>query len=285
MALLRKILVAVNGSGPSLNALREGCRLSRAERARLMAVTVAPPYEGDLSLVGVRNLQGIMDEPCDKAFAASKKIAQEEGSVAEHLGTTGEISARIVEVAAEYRCDLIVMGYGRRPAIWRLLASSVVPGVIAASRCDVLVIPQDSRFEWQKFLVVIRDPKLAARTAERALDFARSYGAKLLVAATPTAERARAGASAAVAQQEMPGWKSSGFLRDLLQTAESSNIRVETWSLKGHPLAATIDLVRREQVSLTILDQATLSSRFAFLSERLTALALQRIPGPVLVVR
>jgi nucleotide-binding universal stress UspA family protein len=285
MALLRKILVAVNGSGPSLNALREGCRLSRAERARLMAVTVAPPYEGDLSLVGVRNLQGIMDEPWDKTFAASKRVAQEEGSVAEHLGTTGEISARIVEVAAEYRCDLIVMGYGRCPALWRLLAGSVVPGVIAASPCDVLVVPEGTRFEWQKFLVVIRDPGPAVRTAERALVFARSYGAKLLIAAASNAERSKPVSSAAVAQRDMPEWTSSGSFHDLLRTAESDNVQVQGWALKGQPLAATIDLARREQVSLIILDRTTLGSSLAFLSERLTALALQRFSSPVLVVR
>jgi nucleotide-binding universal stress UspA family protein len=285
MALLQKILVAVNGSGASLNALREGCRLSRAERARLLAVTVAPPYEGDLSLVGVRNLQDVMAEPCDQAFAASESIAREEGIVAEHLGTTGEISARIVEVAAEYRCDLIVMGYGQRPAIWRLLASSVVPGVIAASPCDVLVVPQDTRFEWQTFLVVIRDPRLAVRTAERALDFARSYGARLLVAVAPTEERSKTESSPIVAQHEVPGWTSPGFLQDLLQTAESNNVRVQTRALRGHPLAATIDLARREHADLTILDRTTLDSRPAFLSDRLTALALQRFPCPVLVVR
>lgn len=285
MALLRKILVAVDGSEPSLNALREGCRLSRAERAGLMAVTVAPPYEGDLSLVGVRNLQGIMDEPCDKAFAASERIAQEEGSVAKHLGTTGEISASLVQVAAEYRCDLIVMGYSRRPAIWRLLASSVVPAVIAASPCDVLVVPQDAQFGWQKFLVVIRDPELAVRSAERAMDFARSYGAQLLVATTPAAGPAKSVVAAAVAQHDMPGWTSSGLLRDLLRKAEANNVRVQTWPLEGQPLAATLTLARRERVDLTILDQATLDPRPTILSHRLTALALQRFRSPVLVVR
>jgi nucleotide-binding universal stress UspA family protein len=285
MALIRKMLVAVDGSEASLNAWREGCRLSHGERARIMAVTVAPTYEGDLNLVGVRNIEGMMNEPCDKAFAAAKEIAREEGIVAEHLGTTGEIHQRIVEVAAEYRCDLIVLGYDRRPALVRLLVGSAAPAVIATSPCDVLVIPRGTRFDWRTFLVVLGKPQATVRAAERALDFARAYGARLVVATADSTLTLRCTVPASVSPQGFQEWEQARFLGELTQQAESMNVRAQTVSLKGGPLSVATKLAKREQAGLTILDWAALTFQPAFVFERYLALALQGFPGPVLVVR
>jgi nucleotide-binding universal stress UspA family protein len=284
MALLRKILVTVDGSEPSLNALREGCRLARSERARIVAMTVAPPYEGDLNLVGVRNVHGIMNEPCDRGFTASETIAREEGVVAEHLSTTGEIQTRIVEVATEYGCDLIILGYDRRPAVWRVLTSSVVPSVVASSPIDVLVIPRDTRFDWQTFLVVLKEPKSAVRTAERALDFARAYGARLLVAVTAAKSSPMRVPQASVLQHEFQECEPARFLQELLERAESVNVRAEPVPLEGRPLPAAIKLAQQERVGLTILDPEILAARRNIFAERYAGFALQRFPSPVLVV-
>ena len=284
MALLRKILVTVDGSEPSLNALREGCRLARSERARIVTMTVAPPYEGDLNLVGVRNLHGIINEPCDKGFAASEKTAREEGVVAQHISTTGEIQKRIVEVATEYRCDLIILGYDRRPAVWRVLTSSVVPNVIASSPIDVLVIPRDTRFDWQTFLVVLMEPKSAVRSAERALDFARAYGARLLVAVTAAKSSPMRVPPASVLQHAFQQCEQARFLQGLIERAESVNVRAEPVRLEGRPLPAAIKLAQQERVGLTILDPEVLAVRRNIFAERYAGLALQRFPSPVLVV-
>jgi nucleotide-binding universal stress UspA family protein len=284
MAQYGRILIAVDGSEPSLNALRQGCRLGRGERARLMAVTVAPSYEGDLSLVGVHNLDGVMNEPCATAFRASKVIAQEEGVVLEHISTSGEIAVRISEVANDQRADLIVLGYGRRPTLVRLLLSSVIPAVIAEGPCDVLVIPQDSQFAWQKILLAVKEPRTAASSARRALDFARSYGAQLLIASSPAVTSSKPKGLAFSPIQDLTEWEQTRFFQELEQRAEAVNLRTQFVAVPGGLLSAVIRLVQREAVSLTMLPRDLLMSHWGVCGERGAALALQRFLNPVLVV-
>jgi nucleotide-binding universal stress UspA family protein len=284
MALYGRILIAVDGSEPSLNALRQGCRLGRGERARLMAVTVAPSYEGDLSLVGVHNLDGIMNEPCATAFRASKAIAQEEGVVLEHISTTGEIAVRIAEVANDQRADLIVLGYGRRRILERLLLGSAIPAVIAAGPCDVLVIPHDSQFAWQKLLVAVNEPRTAASSARRALDFARSYGAQLLIASSPAVTASKPKGQAFSPIEDLTEWEQTRFFQELEQRAEAVNLRTQFAAVPGRLLSTVISLVRREAVSLTMLPRDLLMSHWGIWRERGASLVLQRFPNPVLVV-
>jgi nucleotide-binding universal stress UspA family protein len=284
MALYGRILIAVDGSEPSLNALRQGCRLGRGERARLIAVTVAPSYEGDLSLVGVHNLDGIMNEPCATAFKATKVVAQEEGVVLEHISTSGEIAVRIAEVAYDQRADLIVLGYDRRRILERLLLGSAIPAVIAAGSCDVLVIPRDSQFAWQKVLLAVNEPRTAARSARRALDFARSYGAQLLIASSPAVTASKPKGQEFSPLQDLSEWEQTRFFQELEQRAEAVNLRTQFATVPGRMLSAVTSLARREAVSLTMLPRDLLMSHWGICRERGAALVLQRFPNPVLLV-
>ncbi len=284
MALFRKILIAVDDSEASLNALREGCRLGRGERARMVAVTVTPAYEGDLSLVGVRNLDGVINEPSAAAVQATQRIAQEEGVAVEHLATTGGISERITQVAGDYGCDLIILGYERRPAVWRLLLSSVIPAVIAASPCDVLVFPQDTRFDWRSVLLAVSEPQTAVRPAQRALDFARAYGARLLIASPEVASQARKDQQLNASQQDFHEWERSRFLTELIQQAESNHVPIQPVELPGRLPAAAIRVAREHQVGLVILGGDLLKYQWPIFGERGAALCIQRFSHPVLLV-
>jgi nucleotide-binding universal stress UspA family protein len=284
MALFRKILIAVDDSQAGLNALREGCRLGRGERARMVAVTVAPAYEGDLNLVGVRNLDGVINEPCTAAVQATQRIAQEEGVAVEHLATTGDISERITEVAADYGCDLVILGCERRLAVWRLLLSSVIPAVIAASPCDVLVFPQDTRFDWRSVLLAVSEPQTAVRPAQRALGFARAYGARMLIASPEVASMASKDQHSPASQQDFHEWERSRFLAELIQQAESNHVSIQLLELPGRLPAAAIRVAREHQVGLVILGWDLRKYQWSILGERGVALAIQRFSHPVLVV-
>ncbi|MGO8880945.1 MAG: universal stress protein [Desulfomonilaceae bacterium] len=52
--MFKRILAAVDGSHSSLHALRQAISIARAEKGVIKVVSVAPPYTGDLRLVGVR---------------------------------------------------------------------------------------------------------------------------------------------------------------------------------------------------------------------------------------
>ena len=102
-----KILVAVDGSEASLHALRETFGLTRTW---ITVVSVIPPYEGDLRLVGVRNIQALMREPCEIALAKAKNMAEAEGAFIKTVCEVGEPHKSIADLAEGENCDLIVMG-------------------------------------------------------------------------------------------------------------------------------------------------------------------------------
>jgi nucleotide-binding universal stress UspA family protein len=285
MGLFRRILIAVDDSEAGLNALREGCRLGRGEKARMVAVTVAPAYEGDLNLVGVRNLDSVIHEPSAAAVEATKRIVREEGVAVDHLVTTGDIAERITDVAVEYGCDLIVLGYERRPAFWRLLLNSVIPGAMATSPCDVLVFPQETRFQWQSVLLAVNEPHSAVRPAQRALDFARAYGARLLIASPHAASKTMKPQQAHASQKDFQEWERGRFLAEFVQQAEDHHVVIQPVELAGRLPAAAVRIARVQQVGLVILGWDLLKDHWSVLGDRGAALAIQRFSHPLLVVR
>jgi len=137
MKNVKKVLVAVNGS---MGLLNEGIRLARDEKSWVTVLKVVPPNEGDLNLVGVKNIAELLDSGAAKAEAAIKGLAASEGALIKTRVEEGEVDKKIVEVAQEERCDLIIMGAQKRSFIKRLLGMNVVERVISKAPCPVLVM-------------------------------------------------------------------------------------------------------------------------------------------------
>ena len=63
MATFESILVYLDGSEASLHALKESLRFARAAKSKIMAVSVVPPYQGDLRFTGLGNIKALLKEP------------------------------------------------------------------------------------------------------------------------------------------------------------------------------------------------------------------------------
>ena len=133
----RKILIAVNGSK---DVLKEGLQLAHDERCWVTVVKVIPPYEGDLNLVGIKNIDALLNSEGTKAISEIKDIAKKEGALIKTRLEEGEVDKKIVEVAEDERCDLIIMGADKRSWIKKILGKNVVEKVINQAPCPVLVV-------------------------------------------------------------------------------------------------------------------------------------------------
>ncbi len=133
----RKVLIAVNGSR---EVLVQGLKLAGDERCWVTVVKVIPPYEGDLELVGVKNIEGVLKSDGEKAVAEIKDTAQNEGALIKTRLEEGDVPKKIVEVAEEEKCDLIIMGANKRSWFKRFLGGGVVEKVINNAPCPVLVV-------------------------------------------------------------------------------------------------------------------------------------------------
>lgn len=133
----RKILIAVNGS---LEVLNQGLRLASDEKCWVTVVKVIPPYEGDLDLVGIKNIEDVLNSNGQEAISAIKNTADSAGALIKTRLEQGSADRKIVEVAEEEACDLIIVGARKRHWLRKFFGDNVVEKVINQAPCPVLVV-------------------------------------------------------------------------------------------------------------------------------------------------
>ena len=102
---------------------------------------VIPPYEGDLDLVGVRNIADVLNSGGEKAVVEIKDCADSEGALIKtRLEEGHHIHEKIVEVAESERCDLIVMGKSVKKGLRKLFGGNTLNRVLGSAPCPVLVV-------------------------------------------------------------------------------------------------------------------------------------------------
>ena len=140
-----KILLAVDGSKPALNAV--DCLIEHADWYRekpaveLVTVHLPVPRLPRMNLVVGRNQVDLYYAEEGEARLASAKRRLEEAGIAykEHI-LIGDVAGRIVNHAAKTRCDLIFIGTrGRSPAVTMLLGSTAHK-VLNTSKIPVLLV-------------------------------------------------------------------------------------------------------------------------------------------------
>jgi nucleotide-binding universal stress UspA family protein len=134
----RKVLIAVNGSR---EVLKQGIKLAQDERTWITVVKVVQPYDGELNLTGIKNLNDVLDDGSAAAVADIRRIATEEGAVVKTRLEQGDVPERIVEAAQEEKCDLIIMGAKKKKNIFsRIFGDHIVEKVIDRAPCPVYVV-------------------------------------------------------------------------------------------------------------------------------------------------
>ncbi len=137
----RKVLVAVDDPG---EILKQGLELAQEEKCWVTVVKVVPPYEGDLNLVGIKDIQNVLDSGGEKDVAKIDAVARRERALVKTRLEEGEAPQKIAELAEEEKCDLIIMGYKGKKGIVeffrRLFTGNPVERLISLAPCPVLVL-------------------------------------------------------------------------------------------------------------------------------------------------
>ena len=134
----RKVLIALNGSK---EVLEQGIKLAQDEKTWVTVVKVVQPFDGDLNLTGIKNLNDVLDDGGAAAVREVSRIAKAEGALVKTRLEQGDVPQRIVEVAEEERCDLIIMGSKKKKGfLSRLFRDHVVEKVINKAPCPVYVV-------------------------------------------------------------------------------------------------------------------------------------------------
>ena len=133
----RRILVALDGSK---DVLAPGLQLAGDEGCWTTVLKVLPANEGDLELTGIKDLDAVLGGGELRVRADVRRSAEDARVLIRSRVEEGGIPERIVAVAAEERCDLIVIGRERLPWYRRLLGPSIAERVARSAQCPVLVL-------------------------------------------------------------------------------------------------------------------------------------------------
>jgi nucleotide-binding universal stress UspA family protein len=121
--------------------LRTGIQLARDEKTWVTVVKVVEPFDGNLDLTGIKNLDDVLDDGGSRALADVRDMAAAEGALIKTRLEQGDVPQKIVEVAEEERCDLIIMGAKKKKGLFsRLFGDHVVEKVIRQAPCPVFVV-------------------------------------------------------------------------------------------------------------------------------------------------
>ncbi len=135
------ILLAVDGSEHSQRAARTAGDLARAVKARRLRIVVA--YEAVPSFLGEPNLSQAIAARSAEAEKVLRAAEQVVGSVPAELFREvleGPAAEAIVEVAATWKSDLIVMGSRGLGRLQGALLGSTSQKVINHAHCPVLIV-------------------------------------------------------------------------------------------------------------------------------------------------
>jgi len=134
----RKILIAMNGS---TDVVKEGIKMAQDEKTWVTVLKVIPPNEGDLNLTGIRNIEDVLDSGAQRSIAEAQGVVDAEGALVRMRLEEGTPAERIVEVAAQEQCDVIILGAKNKKSwLGRLFGDQVIENVIRQAPCPVFVV-------------------------------------------------------------------------------------------------------------------------------------------------
>ncbi len=283
MEKYRKILVAVDGSESSKHALLQAFKLATDEKCWITVTSVVPPYEGEIETLGVKNLRAMLRKPCDEAIAAVERIASAERMLVKTVCEEGEVYQRIVDLADAENCNVIVMGRSGAHSVERALVGSVTARVIGHTQRDVLVVPDGTTVEWKKIALATDGSKYSAAAAERAIDFAQSYGGELVVISVvdvPTEFYAEA----PQAVEDMVR-KAKGYVQAVKKQAEAAGIQAETFVGEAEAYKAITNLAKDQGARMIVVGSYGRTGLRRLLMGSVTEKVIGHAPCPVLVVK
>ena len=134
------ILVPIDGSQHSLNALEAGIKMAQEEGSIVTALYVVPKAGQLVEIFAIKDVKDAFYQEGENILDKAREIAKSMNfnlSVRINEGTPYKI---IIETAQTLNCDLIVMGNQGRSGPSKLLIGSCTQRVLAGAPCPVLVV-------------------------------------------------------------------------------------------------------------------------------------------------
>ena len=283
MGKYKKILVAVDSSESSRNALHQAFKLASEEKCWITVTSVVPPYEGEIEILGIKDIRAAIRKPCEDALGEVEKLAKTERMLVKTVCEEGEVYERIVDLADAENCDVIVMGRRGLRGIQRTLVGSVTARVIGHTQRDVLVVPNGTTVGWKKIVLATDGSKYSAAATARAILFAHSYGGELKVVSVVDVP-AEFHAEAPQAVEDLVR-KAKGFVSDVKKQAEADGVKTETFVKETEASEAITNLAKDQGANMIVIGSHGRTGLRRLLMGSVAEKVIGHAPCPVLVVK
>jgi len=282
MANYRKILVAYDGSATARNGLAVACQLAKEDKSWIKVLSVLPGYIGDLELVGVSNIKETIEGPGKKLLAEAQEIADREDVHILSNTAQGEPYDKIVHVADDENCDLIVMGRRGTHQLERELVGSVTARVIGFTKKDVLVVPDGAKLTRKNILLATDGSPSCETAVDRAIKLAKDHSAKLTaVSVVYTNDEYLALAPGVV--EDLIG-KAKEKLATIKQKGKEAGVEIQTLVKEGEAFEAITTLAQNSNVDLIVMGSHGKKGLQRLLMGSVTERTIGYATCPVLVV-
>ena len=139
--MFKKILLAYDGSEGANRALDAGLELARLHQAELWALVVEeglPRFSATID--EVQEEKAFANQQAEKVLAAAQARAQEAGFELKTMKHLGHPAQTILQVAAEGKFDLILVGHSGLSGVWAKFLGSTAERVSRHAPCSVLIV-------------------------------------------------------------------------------------------------------------------------------------------------
>jgi nucleotide-binding universal stress UspA family protein len=140
-----KILLAIDGSAPSQDAIDEVAHRPWPSASKLLILSVIQPYTPPATeiVLASATLEEVRQRQAQDAEQFTRKARERIGASGLSVETAvreGDPRTAIIDAADEWQADLIVVGSHGRTGLTRLVMGSVAQAVVAHAHCSVEVV-------------------------------------------------------------------------------------------------------------------------------------------------
>ncbi len=178
--MYKKILVGIDGSETSMRALEKVLNFAKENQIEVTAISVVPPHRelsSSFSVFG--HIMDLIRKPYEKALEEAKDLAEDVGISIKTVLEEGDPYEKIIEVAKNERCDLIVTGRRGLTAFEKILIGSTTSKVINNSPIDVLVVPKNAKISFEKLLAGTDNSEFGNKAVKKAGLIVKNYNGEL----------------------------------------------------------------------------------------------------------
>jgi nucleotide-binding universal stress UspA family protein len=275
--MYKKLLVAMDTSETSLHAFKESLRISKED---IMVLAVAPPYSGDLRVMGASDITQLLREPCEVALNKAMAMAEDEGAEIRPVCVMGEPYETIVDVAEDEGRDLIVMGVKGA----RFLVGSTTARVIGFSSQDVLLVPEKASIAWERILLATDGSEYSRKATAKALDLVQfSSGTLKVVSVLEISSHIYAVAPELTQEKiKLP----QQYVEEVKEQASSRGILAEGFVREAESAdEVIIKLAQDKDIDLIVMGSHGRTGLKRLLMGSVTERVIGKAPCPVLVVK